>query len=91
MNCLSIRQMGIESRLDLQDIRRLKKVHARRPNMAYCILLADYFGVNPNEFLQLAGWPMLKVFDIKRASIDNNLTSATPIRSTQLCSVIIDS
>jgi len=68
---LSMRQVGIESGLDHQVIRRLKEVHAKRPNMTYCILLADYFGVNPNEFLQLAGWPTLKVFDIKRASIDN--------------------
>jgi transcriptional regulator with XRE-family HTH domain len=68
---LSMRQVGIESGLDHQVIRRLKEVHAKRPNMTYCILLADYFGINPNEFLQLAGWPSLKVFDIKRASIDN--------------------
>lgn len=68
---LSMRQVGIESGLDHQVIRRLKEVHAKRPNMTYCILLADYFGVNPNEFLQLAGWPTLKVFDIKRASVDN--------------------
>jgi hypothetical protein len=67
---LSMRQVEIESALDHQVIRRLKEVHAKRSNMTYCILLADYFGVSPNEFLQLAGWPPLKVFDIKRASID---------------------
>lgn len=69
--CLSTRQVGIESGLDRQVIRRLKEVQAKRPNMTYCILLTHYFGVNPNEFLQLAGWPTLKVFDIKSASIDN--------------------
>jgi len=68
---LSMRQVGIESGLDHQVIRRLKEVQAKRPNMTYCILLADYFDINPNELLQLAGWPPLKVFDIKRASIDN--------------------
>lgn len=68
---LSMRQVGIESGLDHQVIRRLKEVHAKRPNMTYCILLADYFGVNPNEFLQLAGWPTLEVFDIKQANADN--------------------
>ncbi len=68
---LSMRQVGIESGLDHQVIRRLKEVHAKRPNMTYCILLANYFDINPNEFLQLAGWPTLKVFDIERASVDN--------------------
>ena len=76
---LSMREVGIESGLDHQVIRRLKEVHAKRPNMTYCILLADYFGVNPNEFLQLAGWPALKVFDIKRASIDNLPTEAVDV------------
>lgn len=37
----------------------------------YCILLADYFDIKPNDLLQLAGWPALHVFEIKRASIDN--------------------
>lgn len=68
---LSMRQVGIESGLDHQVIRRLKEVQAKRPNMTYCILLADYFEVNPNEFLQLAGWPQLKVFDIRHVSVDN--------------------
>ncbi len=68
---LSMRQVGIESGLDHQVIRRLKEVHAKRPNMTYCILLADYFDINPNELLQLAGWPTLKAFDIRRASVDN--------------------
>jgi transcriptional regulator with XRE-family HTH domain len=76
---LSMRQVGIESGLDHQVIRRLKEVQAKRPNMTYCILLADYFGVNPNEFLQLAGWPPLNVFDIKRASIDNLPTEAVDV------------
>ncbi len=49
----------------------MKEVHAKRPNMTHCILLADYFGMNPNEFLQLAGWPTLKAFDIERASVNN--------------------
>ncbi len=68
---LSMRQVGIESGLDHQVIRRLKESHVKRPNMTYCILLADYFDINPNELLQLAGWPTLKAFDIRRASADN--------------------
>jgi len=33
--------------------------------MVNCILLADHFGVNPNEFLEMAGWPMLRAFDVR--------------------------
>jgi hypothetical protein len=66
---LSMRQSGIESGLDHESIRRIKA--GDRPDMTYCILLADYFDINPNEFLQLADWPTLKVFDIKRASAEN--------------------
>ena len=42
----------------------------RRPHMHACILLADHFGVNPNEFLQLAGYPPLKVFELQTASAE---------------------
>jgi len=66
---LSMRQSGIESGLDHESIRRIKA--GDRPDMTYCILLADYFDINPNEFLQLADWPTLKVFDIKRASAES--------------------
>jgi hypothetical protein len=33
--------------------------------MHICILLADHFGVNPNEFLQMAGWPILNAFEVR--------------------------
>lgn len=66
---LSMRFVGIESGLDHQAIRRLKEGH--RPDITYCILLADFFDINPNELLQLASWPTLKAFDIKRASAEN--------------------
>jgi len=36
-----------------------------------CILLADYFDVNPNEFLELASWPTLKIFDIAQNQAGN--------------------
>jgi transcriptional regulator with XRE-family HTH domain len=65
----SMRQTGIEAGLDHQSIRRIKA--GKRPDMVYCILLADYFDANPNEFLKLADWPTLKAFDIKRASAEN--------------------
>ena len=66
---ISMRLAGIESGLDHQAIRRIKA--GNRPDMTYCILLADYFDINPNELLQLADWPILKAFDIKRASAEN--------------------
>ena len=66
---LSMRHVGIESGLDHQAIRRLKE--GDRPNMVYCILLANFFDLNPNELLELAQWPALKAFDIERASAEN--------------------
>ena len=38
--------------------------------MHACILLADHFGVNPNELLQLANYPPLKVFDVRTANAE---------------------
>jgi len=66
---ISMRYTGIESGLDHQAIRRIKA--GRRPDMMYCILLANFFDINPNELLQLAKWPTLKIFDIERASAEN--------------------
>jgi hypothetical protein len=66
---VSMRKSGIEAGLDHQSIRRIKA--GDRPDMTYCILLANYFDVNPNELLQLADWPTLNAFDIKRASAEN--------------------
>ena len=39
-----------------------------RPNMLVCILLADHWGINPNELLMLADWPKLKAFNIHTES-----------------------
>jgi hypothetical protein len=66
---ISMRQSGMDAGLDHQAIRRIKA--GDRPDMTYCILLADYFDINPNELLQLADWPTLNAFDIKRASAEN--------------------
>jgi transcriptional regulator with XRE-family HTH domain len=62
----SLREAALESGLDHQALRRF--MAGQRPNMIACILLADHFDVNPNEFLQLAGWPALKVLDIPSTS-----------------------
>jgi len=63
------REASLDSGLDHQAIRRI--LGGRRPAMHICILLADHFGVNHNEFLQLGGWPTLKAFDIKGVSAEN--------------------
>ena len=62
------REAALASSLDHQAMRRFLAGH--RPNMIACILLADHFEVNPNEFLQLAGWPILKAFVIHTVSAE---------------------
>jgi transcriptional regulator with XRE-family HTH domain len=64
---LSMRNAALRSGLDHQAIRRIK-AGQKCPDMTYCILLADFFDINPNELLKLAGWPALKVFDIRNVS-----------------------
>jgi hypothetical protein len=65
----SFREAALESGLDHQAVRRIRA--GNRPQMHVCILLADHFGINPNEMLQLAGWPTLKAFDIHTESAEN--------------------
>jgi transcriptional regulator with XRE-family HTH domain len=59
----SYREAALAAGLDHQGIRRI--LAGQQPSLANCILLANYFDVNPNVFLQLAGWPALKVFDVE--------------------------
>lgn len=59
----SYREAALSSGLDHQAVRRI--LAGQQPSMTNCILLADHFGVNPNEFLALSGWPMLRAFDIQ--------------------------
>jgi hypothetical protein len=63
----SYREAGLAAGLDHQAIRRI--LAGQRPNMVNCILLADHFKINPNEFLELSGWPTLRAFDVR--TIDN--------------------
>jgi transcriptional regulator with XRE-family HTH domain len=65
----SYRETALACRLDHQGVRRILNGH--RPNITACILLANHFGINPNEFLELAGFPKLDAFDIKTASAEN--------------------
>lgn len=62
----SYREAALRAGLDHQAIRRV--LNGKRPSMITCILLADHFGLNPNEFLELASWPTLKVFAIQAES-----------------------
>ena len=65
----SYREASLRAGLDHQGVRRV--LEGQRPSMHICILLADHFGVNPNEFLTMAGWPALKVLDIRSIDTEN--------------------
>ncbi len=65
----SLREAALKSGLDHQALRRL--LAGQRPNITTCILLADHFGISPNDFLKLAGWPTMKVFDVEISSEEN--------------------
>jgi hypothetical protein len=65
----SFREASLDSGLDHQAIRRIRAGY--RPQMPVCIMLADHFGINPNELLILAGWPTLKAFDIHTESAEH--------------------
>jgi len=73
----SYREASLRAGLDHQAIRRI--FSGQKPQMHICILLADHFGVNPNEFLQLAGWPTLKAFDVSAVDTANLPPEATEI------------
>lgn len=62
----SYREAALSSGLDHQAVRRI--LAGQQPSMTNCILLADHFRVNPNEFLALAGWPTLKAFETQAVS-----------------------
>lgn len=55
------REASLRAHLDNAAIQRI--TIGQRPGVAACAYLADHFGVNPNEFLELACWPRLSVFE----------------------------
>lgn len=73
----SYREASLRSGLDHQAIRRI--LSGQKPQMHICILLADHFGVNPNEILRLAGWPTLKAFDVSIVDAVNLPPEATEV------------
>ncbi len=64
----SYRESSTRSGLDEQAVRRI--LAGQRPNITSCVLLANHFGVDPNEIITLAGWPEIEVFKVKTASAD---------------------
>ncbi len=65
----SYREASLRAGLDHQGVRRV--LEGQRPSMHVCILLADRFGINPNEFLTMTGWPALKIFDVRGLDTEN--------------------
>ncbi len=64
-----LRRSSLRAGLDHQGVRRV--LEGQRPSMHVCILLADHFGINPNEFLTMTGWPALKIFDVRGMDSEN--------------------
>jgi transcriptional regulator with XRE-family HTH domain len=62
------REASLGAGLDHQTIRRYMNGH--RPDRQSLLVLADHFEINPNEFLQLAGYPTMKIFEVKTASAE---------------------
>ena len=64
----SYRQASLRSGLDEQAIRRI--LDGVRPTVTSCVLLAQHFKVDPNEFITLAGFPALDIFKVKTLSAE---------------------
>jgi len=65
----SMRQASMRSGLDHQAVRRI--IIKQRPNITTCILLARHFDINPNEILELAGWPAMEAFSLTNPDLQN--------------------
>jgi len=64
----SYRESSLRSGLDEQAVRRI--LAGQRPSITSCVLMANHFGIDPNEFITLAGWPEIEVFKVKTVSAD---------------------
>jgi transcriptional regulator with XRE-family HTH domain len=62
------REAALRAGLDHQALRRY--INGHRPDRQSLLVLADYFEVNPNEFLQLAGYRPMKIFEVKTRSAE---------------------
>jgi len=63
----SYRDASLKAGLDHGSLRRYC-VSKKRPQRQALIVLADHFGVNPNQLLELAGYAPLALF--QRAEVD---------------------
>ena len=63
----SYREASLKAGLDVEAMRRYC-VQRKRPQMQALIVLADHFGLNPNELLEAAGYRPLELF--KRVKVD---------------------
>ena len=58
----SMREASMRAGLDHGAIRRYVRYN-QRPIIDSTLLMADHFGVNPNDLLELAGYPPMKMFE----------------------------
>jgi hypothetical protein len=65
----SSREASLRAGLDHGSMRRYLR-DGKRPSMNALLLLADHFGLNPNELLVLAGYPALGLFERVPADLD---------------------
>jgi hypothetical protein len=72
------REASLRAGLDHQAVRRYVVV-GRRPDRDSCIVLADHFGINPNELMQLAGYAPLKLFEMQTASAESLPSEAVDV------------
>ena len=71
------REASLRSGLDNAAIQRVAS--GQRPSVTTCVYLANHFEVNPNEFLELALWPRLHVFDVSNTVPDKLPTEAVEV------------
>jgi hypothetical protein len=65
----SYREASLRAGLDHGSMRRYLK-DKKRPCMNALFLLANHFGVNPNDLLVLADYPPMKMFEREPADLD---------------------
>ncbi|MBT3391759.1 MAG: helix-turn-helix transcriptional regulator [Chloroflexi bacterium] len=65
----SYREASLASGLDHQAINRIRG--GKRPSLTACIQLGNHFELDPNELIEMAGWPRIKAFDIHTESAEN--------------------
>ncbi len=96
----SMREASIKSGMTHGSMRRFI-AEQDRPTRESCILIADHFGLNPNEVLTRAGYDPMHLFDqslidpdalpIEVAVLARHLSQIRPIsRRRQLCQAIRD-